>query len=130
MNKPYIKEIIIKHDLETDPNLDFLQQDYTCDEVTVWENEKYQRQDKQRLDDYYKGNWHMIGIEASTDLWVDFNGYSQIIGNIHSGGLWGNESDFDDAIKENDKEQLEELKDILNGLGIEVKENITIRIDE
>ena len=130
MNKPYIKEIIIKHIIDNNPDLSYLQQDYKDENVTNEENEKYQKQDKQRLDDYYKGNWHMIGIKASTDLWVDYNGYSQIIGNIHSGGLWGNESDFSDDIKDIDKEQLEELKDILNGLEIEIKENITIRIDE
>ncbi len=78
-------------------------------------NPESPEQDYQRCEDYNRGGWCMIGIQASAEVVVD-----GVIQDINSGGLWGIESDSDDSyLRSVAHEQLSELKSILESLGIE-----------
>jgi len=79
---------------------------------------KYAKQDKERLESLYAGNWYFIGIQAKAEIRI--NGIGQV---ITSGGLWGIESDSgDDYFDEIYQEQKEELKNSLLELGFDAKE--------
>lgn len=64
----------------------------------------------------YGDAWIMLGVQASASVYVD--GVHQT---ITSGGLWGIESDSDEAYKrELEAEQRDELASILETLGLAV----------
>lgn len=78
-------------------------------------NPESPEQDYQRCEDYNRGGWCMLGIQASATIVV--NGVRQ---DINSGGLWGVESDGGDTYhREVAHEQLRELASILESMGIE-----------
>lgn len=71
--------------------------------------------DAERLENLQKGDWCYYGVIAKAEI-VSTQGICQV---IHSGGLWGIESDSDEAyFAEIEREQLSELKDELIGIGL------------
>lgn len=115
-----INKIIIKHILDTDPDLSFLKQDYRGADVTEEENERYQEQDKKRLESYGY-TWEMIGIKAVAEIHITSNSWSPPQTQIHeisSGGLWGVESDSGpERFSEIEQEELNDLSETLQEFG-------------
>ena len=130
-----INRIIIKHPIDSDPDLSWLgefsnekgefaiEHDlsdsntfnyFNADNV---ENMRQAKQNYERMIDYDKSNWGMIGIKAEAEIATGTKGW-QLLNTITSGGLWGMETDCDDDIIEGiENEQLDELKDVLRKLG-------------
>jgi hypothetical protein len=119
-----INKIIIKQMYDTDPDLSYLQQDYTSKEVSAKENRMYQAQDKKRLEAYYNDEWHMTGVKAVAEIHIIKDNWTEVI-NVDSFGLWGIESDSgEEYIKEVAQEQIEDLSETLAELGFN-KEEVT-----
>jgi len=119
-SKPYINKIVIKKIAE--PMRNSLEDDFDFEGYP---------EAKDRVQRYYDGEWFEMGITAEAEIWKDYNNpnnkFSQIWGTVHSGGIWGIESDSEERyIKENIEEQIDELKEILKELNIEVPENVDI----
>ena len=77
------------------------------------------QQDYQRMISYNLLEWYMLGIGAKAQVEI-----AGVIQTITSSGLWGIESDSDDSYLESiEKEQLEELSEILETMGF-VQEEI------
>jgi len=71
-----------------------------------------------RRDDYRRGDFHFIGIDARAELIVD-----HVTQEIVSGGLWGIESDSgEDHLREIAGEELASLASILRTLGFTADE--------
>lgn len=84
---------------------------------------KYAKQNYERIMQYERGNWSMYGIKAEAKIATDAGYESWLLNEITSGGLWGLESDMDDAsFKQVEDEQLDELKDVLRQIGFTDKE--------
>lgn len=78
-------------------------------------DENYAKQDFERMEALNRGDWSYIGIIAKAEI-VSPHGTCQT---IHSGGLWGIESDSDAKyLVEVENEQLDELKNELLSLGL------------
>lgn len=82
---------------------------------------KYAQQDYKRMRDLDRGEWGFIGIKAEAAIAIP-NGndasHSSLIQTIHSGGLWGVESDAGESdFKEIEDEELSELRDQLHAVG-------------
>ncbi len=74
---------------------------------------EYIEQDYARYEAYNRGDWCAIGVRAVAEVMI--NGVRQ---KIKSSGLWGIESDSGaDYLQETYREQLEELRDMLDELG-------------
>lgn len=72
-------------------------------------------QDYQRMQAYNRFEWWMIGIIAKAKVKL---ANSDVIQTIHSGGLWGIESDAgDDYFAEVEANELAQLKDELKAVG-------------
>ena len=85
---------------------------------------KYTRQDYERMERLNRGDWCYIGISAEAEIGIPqgkphpVTGQSYLTQRLHSGGLWGIESDSDEKyIADEEKNQLAELKDVLLGFG-------------
>jgi hypothetical protein len=127
--KFHILSIRIEHRIDENPDLSFLGK-YTntwvegCIEREINNPREYKfflpateygQQDYQRMEDYNKNNWWMIGIVAKAQI-KSPNG---IIQTICSGSLWGIESDSDkEYIKQVEQEQLDGLKKELEAIGL------------
>lgn len=75
-------------------------------------------QDYRRMEDYNRNEWCMLGITAVAQ--VSLNG---VIQTIHSGGIWGIESDSDkDYLEEMAQEQLNELREQLKAIGFKANQ--------
>jgi hypothetical protein len=86
-------------------------QNYT--ELEHSEIVKYCLQDYARMQSLNRGDWCFIGVRAEAAIVVD-----GVVQNISSGGLWGVESDSDQAyFTEIESEQLSELREQLYTLG-------------
>ena len=73
----------------------------------------YTKQDYARTESLHAGNWGFIGIEARAEIVI--GGVCQ---RVTSGGLWGIESDSgDDYLKEEETNQLAELRTVLYEMG-------------
>ena len=106
---------MVQH-IDEDPEISYLQQ-YDINDKDP-EIRKYAKQDKERLESLYAGNWEFIGIQAKAEIRI--NGISQV---ITSGGLWGIESDSgDEYFEEIYQEEKEDLKNSLLELGFDSKE--------
>lgn len=84
------------------------------------EMRKYARQDYDRVESLHAGNWEYIGIRAEAKYVAPDAKYDQrtVTQTIHSGGLWGIESDSDKSyFAEVEKEQLAELRSQLSAIG-------------
>ena len=76
--------------------------------------------DYRRMEGLNNGIWNFIGIKAKADIYFEENGVSQYQ-EITSGGLWGIESDSDKQyIEECEKEQIEDLKEQLEHLNVDM----------
>jgi hypothetical protein len=76
--------------------------------------QKYGLQDYKRMEGLNNGDWNFIGIIAKAEIITPAN----IIQTIHSGGLWGIESDSGTFLDEVEKEALESLRTELESMGI------------
>lgn len=75
----------------------------------------YVKQDLARMDALDNQNWYFMGVSATAEVW---NPKTHVIQRIHSGGLWGIESDSGrEYIESVEQEQLAELKTELTALG-------------
>ncbi len=84
--------------------------EYTAEQVR-----KYVRQDYERMESLNRGDWCFIGVVAEAEVW---NPKTQVVQKIHSGGLWGIESDSEEGyIKEEENNQLAELRTELLAYG-------------
>ena len=127
--KPYVVAIHLNHDLDTDPDLTYLEQDYK--DIKKELREKYKEQDQERLRDYNNGYWWMVSVYAQCDILIPFNGYENKyycrIVPIKSSGAYGIESDCtDDDFKEIEQEQINELKETLKKLHVRIPKNIMV----
>lgn len=84
---------------------------------------KWIKEDQKRINDY--GNtWYAIGIQVYCQFYIPFNNDNNLtfqIQNLCSSGLWGIESDSinnKEYINSIEKEQIEELKQIMDKLHI------------
>lgn len=124
--KSFITEIIIKTEIDDNPDLSYLTQNYN-DVIDDNEREKYLSQDKERLDQYYRGNWFMIGISCYAIAYLPIGNNNYKMQEIDSSGLWGIESDSNETdLNEVKNEQIEELKGYLTMLNIDIPDNIKI----
>jgi hypothetical protein len=88
-------------------------QDKPADGLTPDDVRKYVRQDYERMESLNAGNWCYIGISAQAEFST-----GSVIQTIHSGGLWGIESDSDRPYLESvEKEELDSLKTELSAIG-------------
>jgi hypothetical protein len=71
-------------------------------------------EDAYRLETLQRGDWCYLGIIAKAEIQVK----GDVVQVIHSGGLWGVESDSGNYLEEVAKEQLEELGEQLEAMGI------------
>lgn len=79
-------------------------------------NPEYGQQDYERMESLNNGNWSFIGIIAEATIKVDDH-----LQTVHSGGLWGIESDSgDDYIKSVEHGELADLKNQLETMGVDV----------
>lgn len=120
--KPFVFKFVIKKMLDTDPDLSYLQQDYSADDggITPEENAKYMQQDSERLERYNAGYWCMYGIRAECEYYLpNDDGSSAIVQTLTSGGLWGIESDSEKSyFEEIGRDELAQLKKHCDQLGI------------
>lgn len=87
---------------------------------------KQAKQDYERMERLNRGNWHYISIRAEATVII-----GNVIQTISSGGLWGIESDSgDDYIKEIEKEELDNLAEILKELGFKESQINKIEVQE
>ncbi len=71
-------------------------------------------QDYQRMEALQKGNWHYLGIIAKAEVQLT----SDSVQTLHSGGLWGIESDSGkEHFKEVAAEELASLRTELDAIG-------------
>ncbi|RTL06167.1 hypothetical protein EKK58_06005 [Candidatus Dependentiae bacterium] len=89
------------------------------------------RENYERVMSYERGEWYSMYIKAEATLYTSCHENSWLINKIHSGGVYGYESDGDeDYLKDEENSQLNELKDVLLTLGFtddEIKNAEVIR---
>lgn len=75
--------------------------------------EKYTEQDYKRMEAFNSCQWCMVGVFAEAEIVL-----TDVAQTIHSGGLWGIESDSDDAyFTEVEETELEGLRTQLKEIG-------------
>lgn len=78
--------------------------------------------DETRLDAFYEGAWHMMGIQASATFLIPLNGH-YVTQTVTSPGLWGIESDSDeDYLDQVFTDECVNLTEMLQMLGVTVRE--------
>ena len=126
-----IGKIVLKRMYDEDPDLSFLEQDYTDKDVTEEENKKYQERDRQRLEAFRNEEWNMIGIKAEAIIHIDNGRWKNSKGEsagwqihkISSGGLWNIESDgSEEYFKEIEEQEIADLTDTLLEFGFSKSE--------
>jgi hypothetical protein len=135
-NRAVLSQIYIKYIPDDDADLSYLKTELDEDNNIIsscqYSNEDFKeygkekvlewiKEDRKRLKDY--GNsWGMIGIQAFCQFYIPFdngNNCNYQIQNLSSSGLWGIESDSNkEHFEEIEKEQIEELKNIMDKLNI------------
>jgi hypothetical protein len=82
------------------------------------EQRKYAQQDYQRMRGLNNDEWGFIGIKAVAKVALVDTGGMFLTQTIHSGGLWGIESDSEASyFDEVESEQLDELRSQLHAIG-------------
>lgn len=87
------------------------------------DNRKYAQQDYKEMTALLNGEWNYLGIKAEAKIAIPdggrtINGATSITQTIHSGGLWGVESNSEDGyVKQVEDEQLDELRSQLHAIG-------------
>ena len=94
------------------------------------ETKEQAQQVYERMMGYENGQWGMIGIRAKAEIQTSEGGNSWFCNDVESGGLWGIDDDSEESyLKEIEREQLDELKDVLLELGF-TKEEIDKAVKE
>jgi hypothetical protein len=81
---------------------------------------KYVKQDYERMERLNAGDWCYIGIKAKAEVQIAPKTVFRdpVVQTLHSGGLWGIESDSDASyFDEIEKEELSDLRDELTAIG-------------
>ena len=89
------------------------------EEVGTKEYKEYGMLDFKRIEGLAAGRWYFIGIKAKADISFEESGVSHYQ-EICSGGIWGIESDNQSGIKEVEKEQIDNLKQQLEHLNVDM----------
>lgn len=116
--KPVTLEVTnlrIKYIEQTNPDLSYLT------DHMGGKDKRSIRLDNERLADYDKGRWRMMGIvaECSYIMPISTNNQTAIGQDIQSAGLWQVESDSDkEYLAEIEGQEIEQLKEICTKLGI------------
>jgi hypothetical protein len=93
------------------------------DGLTPEEVRKYTRQDYERMESLNAGQWSYIGIAAVAEVIANIENegtkkWHGVVQRIHSGGLWGIESDSERSYLESvQKDELAHLRDELLAVG-------------
>jgi hypothetical protein len=97
--------IEVRHVVDDMPDLSYLDGDYS--DCTRKERIKYQERDKERLEAYNRGDWHMMGVTVDVRIKTPANwAKPHMVGHA---ALWGIESDSDAAyIEEVERDLIEE----------------------
>ena len=109
-------DLAIEHEPENNRSFNwFNPQPGTC------ENKKQAQAEYERMLAYDRGDWLMISVRAEAEILTskERNSYSTI-NHVSSGGLWGIEYEYgepNEHVAEIEKEQLDELADVLHDLG-------------
>jgi hypothetical protein len=78
--------------------------------------------DRERLDAFREGSWHLIGIQAAANVLIPL-GCHLVTQTVTSPGLWGIESDSDEAwLDEVYAEECASLIAMLSAIGVTVTE--------
>jgi hypothetical protein len=78
--------------------------------------EKQMQQAKDRMDAYENNEWCYVGVYAVAKIY-DYNGSNMTSYSLQSSGIWGVESDCNEALVEHYNEQIDELKDLLSRMN-------------
>jgi hypothetical protein len=125
--------------LDDDPDLSYLEHEvdeeerrivnscaYSNEDIKAlgWDTVKgYVEEDRERLAAFNRGNWWMVGIRAEAEILTGGDRGYLLINRIKSGGLWGVESDSDEAyFREVEEDELANLRDVLTELGFPAEE--------
>ena len=77
-------------------------------------------EDGKRLQAYYQGDWHMIGVQAKAYFLIPLDGH-HVVQTLSSPGLWGIESDSDeDYLDDVYAAECAQLSSMLATLGVRV----------
>ena len=101
------------------PSFNYIGKDgQPADGLTPEEVRKYTRQDYERMESLNRGDWGFIGIRAEAEIAIPSGPQSATVQKITSGGLWGIESDSDEAcFTETEQDELSDLREQLIALG-------------
>lgn len=106
------------------PSFNYVDKDGNpSDGLTPEDVRKYTRQDYERMERLNRGDWSYMGILAEAEIGIPqvTRGTkaqpSYLLQSLHSGGLWGVESDSGTYIEETETDQLAELREVLLGFG-------------
>ena len=117
ITKPTLVQAFVGLYDDNDPDISYLQQDYT--DCPPEEAERYKAQVAERLQGLREGQWGFIGIRIEATFLVPIGIGSSKWEGISSGGLWGIESDSGKAyFKELGREELYELRKEMEQLNI------------
>ena len=85
---------------------------------TAEEVRKYVAQDYARMEDLNQGRWCFVGVKAEAEISIPSGSGYSTLQKIHSGGVWGFESDSSAAyFAEVIKDELADLRGQLKALG-------------
>lgn len=86
--------VIVSREIDMDPDMSYLEQDYS--DCTPEEQEQYKEQDRQRIAAYNRGEWYYVGVcvsirKQTKSNWAD--------GGLEVGraSVWGTESDSEES---------------------------------
>lgn len=132
-DKPYITEIVINNEVDTDPRFEFEGEEY--EDCTEEERTRYKKQDQEAIDNYGH-TWQYVIVRASAKVYVPMRDTSRLycrIIRIDSDGLTMGDSfdgiDKQDITNEGDN-QVENLKNLLGRLNVVVPKNVIIRREQ
>lgn len=95
------------------------------------ENMTQARQNYKRMMEFNNGQVSMLGIKAEAEIQTSTDGKTWLINRLHSGGLWGMESDSDSSEFDNEGEnQLAELSEVLQALGFTDAEIKAVEVEK
>ena len=149
LRKPYVNRVIIKHEIDCDPDLSWIGEFSMepCDGAIDHQercngnhrvlrffnpaNPEYAEQEYGQMMAYERGDWSMMGISAIAEIHIPVFRDNWISQRIHSGGIWGVESNSTNSEIDNfDAEQISELKEVLKSLGIKWNYKLIPQLEE
>jgi hypothetical protein len=99
------------------PSFNYVKKAGTPLDLTAEEVREYTRQDYERMERLNRGDWCFIGIVAHAEIGLSRPGNTYLIELVHSGGLYGLESDAGEYLESVEQDQLADLKQVLKDLG-------------